>query len=139
MVFFLFHQTITSAKVERMLALVVARHGPVRDGLVALLEASPDISKIVQVKKAQSAWEFAQDLCPDITLIYSPSLAPDLVDLIRNLSGSCSNPIMAIVGSEEDRKTAVACGVDIGLMEGLPSTKLAVYIAQLIPQGIEKE
>jgi len=121
-----------------MLALIVAQHSIVRDALVALLEAWPGISKIVQVEKAQSAWEFTQVLCPDITLIYGPSLTPDLVKFIKKLTGTCSNPIMAIVSSEEDRKTAVACGVDIALIEGLPSSELAVYIAQLIPQGVDK-
>jgi len=131
-VFFLFHQTITSAKVKRMLALVVAQHGPVRDGLVSLLEASPHINKIVQVKEIGAAWDLVQAISPDITLIYVISLTQELSTFITNLNGVCSFPILAIVGSEDDRRMALVAGADVAFLEGVPSSKLANQIEQSI-------
>lgn len=118
--------------IKYMLALVVARSGAVRDGLLALLEASPDINKIVQVGEAQPACEFARTICPDITLIYDTSAAQELSRSIAKLKGACHSPILAIVASDENRQTAVSSGADITVLEGLPSSKLASHIAQLI-------
>lgn len=114
-----------------MLALVVAQHGPVRDGLVALLEASPDINKIVQIKEAESAWDFVQAISPNITLIYATSLTQEISTLIAKLNGAFGSPILAIVASEEDRIIALDAGADVAVLEGLPSSKLAIHIAQL--------
>lgn len=114
-----------------MLALVVAQHGPVRDGLVALLEASPDINKIVQIKEAESAWDFVQAISPNITLIYATSLTQEISTLIAKLNGAFGSPILAIVASEEDRIIALDAGADVAVLEGLPSSKLAIHIAKL--------
>ena len=121
-----------------MLALIVAHTGPVRDGLVAILDAMPEINKIVQVEGAQSAWEFVQVVVPEITLIYAKSLTEELATLIDNLKRACSSPILAILGSEADRQTAVSYGADIVVMEGLPPAKLANHITTLLQQKRKK-
>ena len=96
-----------------MLALVVARSGPVRDGLVALLDALPDVRQIVQVAQADDAWEFAQSTCPEITLIHASSLSTNLSDFILKVKSRCSSPLLIITTSEEERQTAVSQGADV--------------------------
>ena len=122
-----------------MLALVVARPGPVCDGLVALLGAIPDVRKIVQVTGAQDAWDFTQTLCPNITLIHASPLSSSLANFVQQMKLFCVQPIVVIVNSEEDRKTAVADGADIVVMEGLPSSKLAMHITTLLQQHSETQ
>ena len=120
-----------------MLALIVSRSCAVRDGLVALLEASQEIDIIVQSLGAQSAWNLVQDVNPDITLVYIDYLTQELATFIANLNSTCISPILAIVNSEVDRQKIVACGADIVVMEGLPSAKLATHITALLQQDSE--
>ena len=122
-----------------MLALIVARPGPVCDGLVALLGASPDVRKIVQVARAEDAWDFVQSICPDLTLIYDSPLTSDIANLISQMKASCGWPVLIIVNSEEDRQTAVAHDADVVVMEGLPSSKLAAQIISLLQQSEDKQ
>lgn len=118
-----------------MLALIVARPGPVCDGLVALLGASPDVRKIVQVASATDAWDFAQSICPDMTLIYDSPLTPDIANLVTEMKASCGRPVLIIVSSEEDRQTAIVHDADVVVMEGLSSSKLAAQITSLLQQS----
>lgn len=115
-----------------MLALIVAHPSSVRDGLVALLEASPEINKIVQVEKLKSAWDIVEVICPNITLVYFASLTSEHAAFITKLNTGRISPILAIVNSEEDRQKTIAIGADIVVMEGLPSAKLATYITTLL-------
>jgi DNA-binding NarL/FixJ family response regulator len=117
-----------------MLALVVAQHSIVRDGLVAFLEASPEIDKIVQVEKAGPARDVVQVIQPDITLLYNITLTNDLMTLVAELKEACACPLIAIVGSEEDRNVAISYGADIAVLEGFPSAKLETHITTLLRQ-----
>jgi DNA-binding NarL/FixJ family response regulator len=118
-----------------MLALVVARPGPVRDGLVALLEATPDIRKTVQIVRAEDAWDFAQDICPEITLIHASPFSSELVTTISKMKDYCRCPLLVIVNGETERKMADAQGADIVVLEGLPPAKLANHITSLLHQN----
>jgi DNA-binding NarL/FixJ family response regulator len=120
-----------------MLALIVACPGAVRDGLVALLEAAPEIDKIVQVEKVKPAWDFVQVIQPNITLIYTISITPELAAFIAKLVGDQLSPILAIVESEEDRHTAVSQGADVAIMAGLPPPKLRTHITTLLHKDSE--
>jgi len=115
-----------------MLALLVAGSGPVRDGLVALLEATPDVRKIVQISQTEDVLEFVQTISPDIALIHASPLSLELTTLISSMKRSCRCPLLVIVSSEEARKTAVAQGADVVVLEGLPSAKLANHITSLL-------
>ncbi|NCF69937.1 MAG: hypothetical protein GWP61_28665 [Chloroflexi bacterium] len=118
-----------------MLALIVARPGPVCDGLVALLGASQVVTKIVQIPQPEDAWDFVQSICPNLTLIYASPLAPDLANLITQMKAFCCRPVLAIVTSEEDRQAAAAHGADSVVMEGIPSSKLGKRISTLLKQN----
>ena len=120
-----------------MLALIVARPGPVCDGLVALLGASQVVTKIVQIAQPENAWEFSQSICPDLTLIYASSLTPELANFITQIKTLYDRPVLAIVSSEEERQKAAAHGADIAAIEGLPSFKLAAHIASLLQQNAD--
>jgi DNA-binding NarL/FixJ family response regulator len=120
-----------------MLALIIARSGAVRDGLVALLEATMEIELIVQSAGAQPAWNLVHDLNPNITLIYVASLTQEFATFIAKMNTSGNCPILAIVNREEDRQTAVSLGADIVVLEGLPSARLADHITTLLQQDSE--
>jgi DNA-binding NarL/FixJ family response regulator len=120
-----------------MLALIIAHPGAVRDGLVALLEAAPEISKILQVKKVKPAWDFVQVIQPNIILIYTISITPELAAFIAKLVGDRISPILVIVESEEDRHTAVSQGADVAVMAGLPPAKLRIHITTLLYKDSE--
>lgn len=118
-----------------MLALIVAQPGPVNDGLVALLEAAPQVRKIAHVRTAKDAWDFVNTICPDIAVIHTTSLLPDLAAFITDYKDRCRSPLLAIVLNEEDRQLAEAHGADIAVMEGLPSSKLSLHLASLMQEN----
>lgn len=117
-----------------MLALVIARPGPICDGLVALLGAAPDVRSIVRIPQAMDAWEFVQLVNPDITLVNATPLTPEFASIIFQIKQSCHSPLLAIVDSDADRQTATAQGADVVVTEGLPSVKLAAHITTLLRQ-----
>jgi len=117
-----------------MLALVVARPGLVRDGLSALLSATPDIHQIVQVEEAAAAWEFVKTICPSLTIVHASPLTLDLIDFVEKEKNYCQCSQLLIVTNEADRKTAVSLNPDLVIMEGTPSAKLATYITTLLKQ-----
>ena len=118
-----------------MLALVVARPGPVNDGLVALLEAAPQVRKIAHVRTANDAWDFVNKICPDITLIHAATLSEELATFMADYKVACSSPLLAVVLSEEERQMALAYGADIAVIEGLPASKLSAHLASLLQQS----
>ncbi len=122
-----------------MLALIVARPGLVRDGLSALLSATPDIHQIVQVEEAAAAWDFVQTICPSLTIIHASSLTSDLIDFVKKEKDFCHCSQLLIVTNETDRKTAVSLNPDLVIMEGTPSAKLAHHITTLIDQQSEDQ
>ena len=117
-----------------MLVLVVARSGSVSDGVVALLRASSEWDQIVQVENPNAAWDFVQTICPEITIIHAAQLLPELTKFISREKKFCQCPLLVIVNSEEDRKTAVSLGADVVVLEGIPSAKLASHIKTLLQQ-----
>jgi DNA-binding NarL/FixJ family response regulator len=118
-----------------MLALVLAHPGLICDGLVALLGSTPEVRKIVHIKEPIDALDFAQKINPDITLIHTSSLSQELAFFIIQLKEMCDYPVLIIVASEEDRKTAIAHGADVAVMEGLPSVTLGTHISILLQQN----
>ena len=116
------------------MALVIARPGPICDGLVALLRASSHTRQIMQVAESEAALDFVHAVCPDISLLHASPLNSELTSLISKLKVACRKPILVIVANEEDRKMAVAHAADIVVIEGLPSSKLAAHIATLLQQ-----
>jgi len=122
-----------------MLALVVARPGLVRDGLSALLSATPDVRQVVQVEDTDSAWDFVQTVCPDLIIFHVSPLTTELVDFIKQGKDFCDSPLLMIVKDELERKTAVSLGPDLVIMEGIPSAKLATYITTLLKQQSEAQ
>jgi DNA-binding NarL/FixJ family response regulator len=121
-----------------MLSLILARHGPVRDGLLAVLEAMPDIDQIVQVEGAKPAWKFVHTHCPDIVVIYSTVLKVDLLGFIAKLKAACDCPILTIVGGDADRQTVLAHGADVAVIEGIPSAKLAAHLHAMVQLKSER-
>lgn len=122
-----------------MLALIVARPGPVNDGLVALLEAMPIVRKIAHVRAVGDAWDFSNTICPDITLVHAPTLSRELATFIADYKNLCRSPLLVIALNEEDRQSAKSHGADIAIIEGLPSSKLVAYLTSLLEQRAEEE
>lgn len=115
-----------------MLALVVAKPGPVSDGLVALLDAAPQVRKVAHVRTADDAWDFVNEICPDITLVHAATLSQELVTFMADFKAVYGSPLLAIVPGEEERQMALAQGADIVVIEGLPASKLSAHLADLL-------
>lgn len=118
-----------------MLALVVARPGPVNDGLVALLDAAPQVRKVAHVRTADDAWDFVNKICPDIALVHAADLSQELATFMADYKAACGSPLLAIVLGEEERQIALANGADIAVIEGLPASKLSAHLASLLQQS----
>jgi DNA-binding response OmpR family regulator len=97
------------------------------------------VTKIVQIAQPEDAWDFAQSIYPDLTLIHASHLRPDLANLITKIKALCGRPILTIVTSEEDRKIADSHGADKVVIEGLPSSKLAAHIAALLQHNSDRD
>lgn len=122
-----------------MLALIVAHPGPVKDGLVALFEAVPQVGKIAHVRTAKDAWELVNAVCPGIAVIHANTLSPELATFIADYKDLCRSPLLAIVLHEEDRQLAMNHGADVAVIEGLPSSKLSVSLASLLQERSEED
>lgn len=118
-----------------MLALIVARPGPVNDGLVALLEAAHQVRKIAHVRTAEDAWDFVNMICPDIVVIHATTLSPELATFIADYKARFCAPLLAIMLNEEGRQLAEAHGADIAVIEGLPSSQVSLHLSSLMQRS----
>jgi DNA-binding NarL/FixJ family response regulator len=116
-----------------MMALLVLRPGPLRDGLNALLSSMPEIRLVAQAEDADAALAFLARHCADLALIMSEAGDRQCMETVLEMKALCpQTQVVVLVEDERDRQVAEACGADLVMMLGVPVPTLKAKTRALV-------
>lgn len=118
-------------------ALIVARPGPLRDALHALVDTMPQIEAVDVASDVRSALRADVKLPPTLVLL-DADLGDDKVWLaVRQVKLRWPRArTIILAGNVEQQGEAEAAGADVVLLEGFPAGRLVAAIVQLLPQPV---
>jgi DNA-binding NarL/FixJ family response regulator len=116
-----------------MIALLVLRPGPLRDGLSALLSAMPEIRLVAQAEDDGAALTFLAQQCAELVLIKLDAGDRRLLGPVLQMRALCPNAqLVALIEDELDRQVAMASGTDLVMMVGVPVPTLKTRLRSLV-------
>ena len=118
-------------------ALIIARPGPLRDGLQALVDTMPLIRALNVLNDVSSALGGETGGSPALVLL-DADLSNDRVWLtVRRVKRKWPRArTIILAGSVEQQAEAEVAGADVVLLEGFPAGKLVAAIVKLLPQPV---
>ncbi len=117
--------------------MIIARPGPLRDGLHALVDTMPQVAGVDIVSDVDSALKTEWDRGPAVVLL-DVSLTDDKVWLsVRRVKLRWPRArTIILAGSVQQQDEAEAGGADVVLLKGFPAGRLVAAIVRLLPQPI---
>ena len=110
-------------------ALIVAARPEIRDGLRALLMATPTVSSVNQAANADEALQIIKAQCPALVLLDVNSIK-QLIEEIKVECHCCR--FIVLIDDAHQREEAESAGADAVLLKGCPSWKLVETISSLL-------
>jgi DNA-binding NarL/FixJ family response regulator len=118
---------------DPVLALIVARPGPVRDGLRALLTAIPQVASSREIDDVSSALRVVEEHCPTLVLISVDSPGDEVWNLVAQIRTRCPRTrSILLVDDVQQQQLAQAAGGDGVLLKGAPASRLSATIKRLL-------
>ncbi len=115
-----------------MIVLLVVKPGPLRDGLDALLYATPEVSLVAHANDTNAALVFCQQHPAKLIIL---EVKPGDRDILGNVPELKElNPrgqVVALIHEEIAREPAEASGVDVVLTFGMQAAKLKEKISEI--------
>ncbi len=110
-------------------ALIVAARPEIRDGLRALLMATPTVSSVNQAANADEALQIIKAQCPALVLLDVNSIK----QLIEEIKVECHRcRFIVLIDHAHQRQEAESAGADAVLLKGCPSWRLVETISSLL-------
>lgn len=117
-------------------ALIVARLGPLRSGLHALLSSIPSIQSIDLVDDGPAALKLLADRHPRLALLEGDSSSDQVWSTLREIKGIAPHTkCILLVDSVQLGQTADAAQADAVLLQGTSAYDLVTTIEQLLTIG----
>ena len=117
-------------------ALIVAKPGPLRDSIQALMIAIPQIEAVRETSDLSSALAMVFDRCPALVLLDSGLERGEIRPAVKRVKAQW--PLARCVFLADDvqqQREGESAGVDAALLKGLPATQLVAVIVGLLPQS----
>ena len=116
-----------------MIALLVLRPGPLRDGLNALLSAMPEIGLVAQAEDTDAALKFLARHCAELVLIKLEARDHQHLGTVLEMKALCPQTLVVVLVEDgRDRQVAEANGADLVLGMGIRATELKAKIRELV-------
>ena len=116
-----------------MIALLVVKPGPMRDGLDALLYAMPEVQVVVHANDAHASVDFCRQQITDLVILEVRPGDQDLLAKVADMKALCPQvQVIALIHDEEDRRSAKTAGADSVLSLGTRATKLRDVIQESV-------
>ncbi len=122
-------------------ALIVAKPGPLRDGLRALLTAMPEVHAVEEICDLPSALEMALGRAPALVVLDSGLAGSEIWLAVRQAKAKWPQAqCIFLADSVEEQYEAEAAGADATLLKGVSPARLIATMVRLLPQqgGQEK-
>ena len=112
--------------------LIVAKTGPLRDGLHAFLTTLPGVGLVSITDDYGVAIEYLSERCPALVLLVPNGYNQDL-ESVNKMKDICPQMcLLALITNEEDRETIAAWKVDATLFNGEKVSELSTTIEALL-------
>ena len=122
-----------------MIVLLVVKPGPLRDGLDALLYATPGVQLVAHANDTDASLAFCQQHPAELIILEVRSGDRDLLAKVPEIKAFCpQGQVVALIHAEDDRVPAEASGADIVLTTGLRAAKLKDIITEIMGSGIKE-
>ena len=116
-------------------ALIVARPGPLRDGLQALMTAIPQIDAVREMDDVSSALRVVFERSPALVVLDSNLAGSEVWMTVRRARARWPQArCIFLADNVQQHQEAEAAGVDAVLLKGFPAAKLIATIVRLLPQ-----
>jgi DNA-binding NarL/FixJ family response regulator len=115
-----------------MIVLLAVKPGPLRDGLDALLYATPEVKLVAHANDTNAALTFCQQHPTKLIIL---EVKPGDRDILGNVPELKElNPrgqVIALIHEEGDRDSVEESGIDVVLSSGMRAVKLKEVIAEI--------
>lgn len=118
---------------ELNVTLIVARPGPLRNSLHALMTTVPQIEVVAETKDLSTLFRMDSKLRPDLVLIEVDLVRADLQKALQTLQRVYPQARwIVLVENDEQRHVAESTGVDTVIYKGFRAAKLMKIIEGLL-------
>jgi DNA-binding NarL/FixJ family response regulator len=115
-----------------MIALLLIRPGPLRDGLDALMVSISDVQLVAHPNDAGAALDFCRQNKTELIVLEVRPDDRELLKIVSEMKTLCpQGNVLALIHDESERKPAEQAQVDLILSVGTPASKLKVEIEGL--------
>lgn len=120
-------------------ALVIARPGPLRDGLRALMTAMPQIGTVYEVNELSLALDCSFDRHLSVVLVDGDLAHGEIYPAVRRVKirwpqAEC----VFMINDVHQQEEAQAAGADLVLLKGFPAAGLVALITRRVLQRLTK-
>lgn len=121
--------------------LLVARVGPTRDGIQALLDSMKDVELVTVTDDIEAALAYASDTCPNLIILVIDRLSHELNEAMPALHNRClETGILIFTHSEAARQETMNSQIATILPIGIRAVELSQAIETLLkPTSFQKE
>lgn len=118
-------------------ALIVAKPGPLRDGLRALLTAMPQIGAVDMASDLPSALRTVFEHSPALVLLDSDLTNGKVWLTVRRAKAKWPRAWCIFLANDlQQHQEAEAAGADAVLLKGFPAARLVAMIVRLLPKPV---
>jgi DNA-binding NarL/FixJ family response regulator len=120
------------------LALIVARPGPLRNSLQALMATLPQIEVLAETSDPSALLRMGAGIQPDVVLLDASLPEEQVWPALRQIRDEwCQTRSIVLVEDSQQQQSAQAAGADVALVKGYPAAKLIAAIEDLLSQEEE--
>ena len=118
---------------RNMSILIVARPGPLRSGLRAMLTMMPQIESIDQVSDASMVPSAVKKHSPALVLLDGSLPRDGIVPVVRMIKGNgYQGRCLVLADDVEQKRKAESAGADMALVKGFPAGMLFGIVKELV-------
>jgi DNA-binding NarL/FixJ family response regulator len=118
-------------------ALIVAKPGPLRDSLQALMAAMPQIEAAYEVNDLASSAEMTFACGPTLVLLDCSLNGGDTWMAVRRAKAKWPQARCILLANDvQQHQEAEAAGADAVLLKGFPAASLVATIVRLLPRQV---
>ena len=117
-------------------ALIVAKPGPLRDGIQALMIAIPQIEAVYETSDLSSALDMVFDRCSALVLLDSGLYRGEIRPSVRRVKAQWPEARCIFLADDvQQQREGESAGADAALLKGLPATQLVAAVVGLLARS----
>lgn len=115
-------------------ALIIAKPGPLRDGVQALMTAMPQIATVYETSDLSSALVMVFDRRPALVVLDSGLGKGEIRPAVRRVKARWPQARCVFLADDvEQQQEGQSADADAALIKGLPATRLITVVLGLLP------